>query len=319
MTTAPIDNNNNFVWEAAAAHSAVTLELAQKESAEQLHGMQEVYDEMRTRPLIVKAYAMDDPKAPQEDKDDDINAVLASRSNIKTVHFVRHGQGFHNLMADLARAQGREWVQFSKSPENPYTMPELLDAPLTEKGRQQAIALQPRVAALKNPPELIVCSPLCRALQTGIIVFANSAMENNNKAPNRLLAHEMVREQTGIHVCDKRRAVSRQKLEFPLVDFSLLDSSVCGSGDDDPIFRDHVRESKQELGERIYNFMEWLSRREEKHISVNTHSGWLLTLFNGILQCEDSSLKAWFQTGEMRSVKLLFVHSLEASCSAVKR
>lgn len=79
-----------------AAHSEATLALAKKESAEHMHGMQELYEDMRKRPLIVKAYALDDSNAP---------------ANAMTVHFVRHGQGFHNLMADIASSQGRAWVQ----------------------------------------------------------------------------------------------------------------------------------------------------------------------------------------------------------------
>ena len=82
-----------------AAHSEATLALAKKESAEHMHGMQELYDEMRKRPLIVKAYALDDPTAPADST---------------VVHFVRHGQGFHNLMADIASSEGREWVQVNQ-------------------------------------------------------------------------------------------------------------------------------------------------------------------------------------------------------------
>lgn len=81
---------------ASASHSEATLALAKKESAEHLHGMKGLYDDMRKRPLIVKAYALDDANAP---------------ADAKIVHFVRHGQGFHNLMADIASSQGREWVQ----------------------------------------------------------------------------------------------------------------------------------------------------------------------------------------------------------------
>ena len=84
--------------ESGTAHSEATLALAKKESAEHMHGMQELYDDMRKRPLIVKAYALDDPKAPDD---------------AMVVHFVRHGQGFHNLMADIASSEGREWVQVS--------------------------------------------------------------------------------------------------------------------------------------------------------------------------------------------------------------
>lgn len=83
--------------EAAAAHSEATLALAKKESAEHMQGMTEVYEKMRNRQLIIRAYALDDPNAPSSD-------------NVKVVHFVRHGQGFHNLIADMASAEGQTWV-----------------------------------------------------------------------------------------------------------------------------------------------------------------------------------------------------------------
>jgi hypothetical protein len=65
-----------------------------------MEGMDEAAAQMSQCPLIVKAYALDDPSAPTGD-------------NVKTVHFVRHGQGFHNLMADLAKKAGQTWVQVS--------------------------------------------------------------------------------------------------------------------------------------------------------------------------------------------------------------
>lgn len=81
-----------------AAHSDVTLTLAKKESAEHMHGMETLRYIMKDRALTIKAYALNDPNAPFGD-------------NVKTVHFVRHGQGFHNFMADLAQEEGRQWVQ----------------------------------------------------------------------------------------------------------------------------------------------------------------------------------------------------------------
>jgi len=199
-------------------------------------------------------------------------------------------------MADTYSAEGKTWKQFTNTPDNPYVMQEILDAPLTHKGRGQAIKLQPRVCAFENQPELVVLSPNCRALQTGILAFQSLI----GHVP--FLAHEMCREENGVHWCDKRRPASNQMMEFPQIDFSLLES------EEDPLFRDDRRESKVELGERIYKFLEWLSQRPEQHVAVSSHSGWLLCLFNGV--CDSSSdpkLKEWFQTGEMRSVKLEFV------------
>jgi broad specificity phosphatase PhoE len=273
---------------ASAAHSEVTLELAKKESAEHMHGMKQAYDELGKRPLLVKAYALDDPKAP--------SPSLSNGIRTKTVHFVRHGQGFHNLMADLAHAQGKEWEQFKDTPENPYLIPEILDAPLTEKGRQQAYVLQAKINGMElgQKPQLVVFSPNCRALQTGVIVFESLV----GKVP--FVAHEMAREESGIHVCDKRRPVSRQRTEFPQVNFGLLEAA------DDPLFQDDVRETRQQVADRVYQFFEWLATQDEQIVAVSSHSGWLLTVFNAMLRC-DESLRGWFQTGEMRSVQLEFL------------
>eukprot|EP00560_Eucampia_antarctica_P007561 CAMPEP_0197828532 /NCGR_PEP_ID=MMETSP1437-20131217/5074_1 /TAXON_ID=49252 ORGANISM="Eucampia antarctica, Strain CCMP1452" /NCGR_SAMPLE_ID=MMETSP1437 /ASSEMBLY_ACC=CAM_ASM_001096 /LENGTH=236 /DNA_ID=CAMNT_0043429767 /DNA_START=299 /DNA_END=1006 /DNA_ORIENTATION=+ len=235
--------------DASIAHDEVTLNLAKKESAEHLHGLAEVYAAMRKRPLRVKAYAVDD------DSIDD-------GENVKVVHFVRHGQGFHNLMADLAHATGREWTQFTIAPENPYIMPEILDSPLTQKGREQARALQPCLDEMETLPQMVVLSPNCRALQTGIIAYQPLL----NKVP--FIAHEMAREEMGVHVCDQRRPKSQQVSEFPMVDFSLIET------EEDELFSPTERESKMSVGERIYTFMEWLSQRPEKHVGVVSHSGW---------------------------------------------
>jgi broad specificity phosphatase PhoE len=265
-------------------HDVITLALARKESAQHSHGMAELSEVMQQKSLKIKAF-------PHSDE----CLSTISDPNVKIVHFLRHGQGFHNLMADLAAASGKEWEQFKKHPNNPYTMPEILDAPLTQKGRQQAQSLQSRTQSFTAQPELIVLSPQCRALQTGLIAFEHLL----DKEGIPFVAHEMVREETGVHVCDKRRPTSHQKREFPMVDFSLIES------EEDKIFLDDRRENKMEIGERIFKFMVWLNSRHEKHIAVASHSGWLMTVFNGVVECDDT-LKVWFQTGELRSVKLVF-------------
>lgn len=309
MTVAPPATDDALKADAATAagtiHSDVTLALAKKESAEHMVGMKELFEMMRHKRLRVKAYAMDDPEAPSP----------ASNANVKVSHFVRHGQGFHNLMADMVTSHGRTWKQFEKSPNNPYTMPELLDSPLTDKGRKQAYLLQPRVQSIMQskgnehkaqPIQLVISSPNCRALQTAAIVFEQLVPDESIP----FLSHEMVREETGVHICDKRRPTARQQAEFPRFDFSLLLTDAQTDGD--PIYNEHARETKQQVGERIYQFMEWLHKRPEQHIAVASHSGWLLTLFNGICECNDThtaslSLQDWFQTGEMRSVVLEFL------------
>lgn len=283
-------------------HSEAAIANSKDDYKIHMEGMDEVAATMKARPLIVKAYTMDDPDAPSID-DSNKNGSI-----VKHVHFVRHGQGFHNLMADLAKQEGRVWENCTNTPENPYVMPEITDSPLTAKGRQQAALIQPLVAAMTEAekPQLVVLSPNCRALQTGIIAFRELiGGDNDNTKSVPFLAHEMVREETGVHVCDKRRPTSEQASEFPMVDFSLLEH------EEDVYFQNDRRETKTELCERIYKFLEWLETREETVVGVTSHSAWLLAIFNANLQTESNSygeiLRGWFQTGELRSVVLEFV------------
>ena len=88
-----------------------------------------------------------------------------------------------------------------------------------------------------------------------------------------------------------------------MVDFSLL------SDEEDTLFEKDRRETKKEVTERVYKFLEWLESREENVVGVASHSAWLLTAFNANFEVAEESLKGWFQTGEMRSVILEFVRT----------
>ncbi|KAL3922594.1 MAG: hypothetical protein SGARI_006415 [Bacillariaceae sp.] len=62
----------------SAAHSDVTLALAKKEQGEHLAEIlsPEIIEAMEAKPLMVKAYALNDPVAPSIDN-----------SNVKIAHF----------------------------------------------------------------------------------------------------------------------------------------------------------------------------------------------------------------------------------------
>jgi broad specificity phosphatase PhoE len=271
----------------------VTLQLAKHECAEHMQGMNEVFEVMRERLLNIKAYPLQSPTLSEESK------------SKKVVHFIRHGQGFHNLMADAAKKNNVSWNNFVSSPNNPYMMPELLDCPLTDLGRQQAALLRDNQVKQfvdnMTVPELIVVSPCCRTLQTASIALQNFIKPTTDTVESvPIVAHELLREETGIHICDKRRSKTQISYEFPSIDFTLLDN------EDDPLFQNDKRETKLEVAERIYSFMLWLAKRPERKIVIVSHSGWLLTAFNAIFECSDPSIQEWFQTGELRSVQLDF-------------
>jgi len=264
----------------STAHSATTIALAAQEQKEHMtQAMQQLHADLTSRDIIVSAHST--PPAHS-------TTALCT----KTVHFIRHGQGFHNLLADMARESNVTWTQFEDSPSNPYTKPEVTDAPLTYKGRLQATSLQATTAAL--PLDLVVVSPHTRATQTGLI-----ACQHLVTSSTPFICVEDTREESGAHHCDKRRPLSELKLDFPQVDYLLI------TAEDDPLWTE-VRETKAEIGERIYGFLEWLRERKEENVAVATHSGWLMTLFNGAVVCEEEQLKTWFGTGEMRSVTLVW-------------
>jgi broad specificity phosphatase PhoE len=232
-------------------------------------------------------------------------------SDTKVVHWIRHGQGFHNSTADLVRALG---VQFSTSVDaglpgsagtfeqaagvqNPYMLDWMADPPLTQLGRDQAASLQLTARTLN--PELVVVSPLSRAVKTALIGFDHLVDGAATKVP--FVANELVRETNGKHTCDRRRETSEAARDFPMVDFSALDSK------EDPTWTEQ-RETSAAISCRGYSFLtEWLRQRPEKEIVVATHSAFLLTVFNSVLDCSDcSELTSWFETGEMRSTTLTF-------------
>jgi broad specificity phosphatase PhoE len=303
----------------AGDRTAASLSVAEKDYLEHMEGMSELRAKMRLRPLRVRCHKFV-PSAP--DNEQGINASRPPLPpNAKVVHLVRHGQGFHNLMADLYHDVGRTWTQFVASPDNPYTRLELTDSPLTEVGRRQAVALQPRVQRLcevRARPQLVVSSPQTRAVQTALLAFEPLLVESEGSGCTAgahgadegrvpFVAHEMLREETGVHVCDQRRPASRLCRDFGShFDFRLLPEG-------DTMFDASRRETKEEVGTRAYQFLEWLEARPEQHVAVSSHSAWLLTLLNGVCDCvdddDDRSVTGWFQTGEMRSVEMHFVRA----------
>ena len=278
-----------------SGYSSATLSLAASESAEHLNpAMSSLYADMSTRSVIVEAVGAED----------DVEEVRGGYRAVKSkiVHFVRHGQGFHNMIADKYREAGREWEQYKSDDRNPYVAREVYDAPLTQVGREQAEELRGRSEKLVPAVEVVFTSPMCRAVQTAMIAFRHLLCADDAKGSRgRFIAVEDCREECGVHVCDGRRTVTSAKFEFPHVDFSGLET------DDDAMFEGmEGREDKAALGERIRSFLGYLSRRPEGTVAVATHSGWLMTLFNGVLVCRGEGMKEWFMTGEMRTVKLVW-------------
>ncbi|GAB4852474.1 hypothetical protein Ancab_016688 [Ancistrocladus abbreviatus] len=226
----------------------------------------------------------------------------------KTLHLVRHAQGFHNVAGE-------------KDPQA-YLSYDLLDASLTPLGWEQVDNLRKHVHAtgLSKRIELVITSPLTRTMQTAAGVFGGDGytdaidvaplMVANTGNSNRpaisslnclpFLAVELCREHLGVHPCDKRRSISEYKSIFPAIDFSLI------KNDEDVLWKEDVRETNEEVAARGMKFMKWLWTRKEKEIAVVSHSGFLFHTLNqfgnDLHPSVKSEISTHFANCELRSM-----------------
>ena len=273
---------------------------------------------LKKRPIIINAERWDDNDDIENDdsinsytNDDDDTKLISS----KVIHFQRHGQGYHNLLYRVLIDSGMKPDVDSTDPIiNPLLRKELVDSPLTEYGKDQC-AYQKPIASQLNP-ELVVVSPLLRAIQTAEITFEDFSnhpyhnLNNNNRNNNKeipWIAHEGCREELGLLVCNKRRPLSHIQKDYPHIDYSLM------TGEDDALFDPNKRETNESKSDRIYDFLvDFIARRPEKEIAVVGHSAWLFHMCNAIVDCNhDDMLQSWFLTSEVRSMKLTFLQRKE--------
>lgn len=124
--------------------------------------------------------------------------------------------------------------------------PHLVDPALTGKGVEQARALQDAASAMQPAPELIVVSPMRRAVDTALLAFAHVfddptasyavPLERVDLRPAvSIVGHELCREsyarseKTPVHtpqpqgnICDKRRPLEQIAADYPYIDWALV-------------------------------------------------------------------------------------------------
>ena len=220
-----------------------------------------------------------------------------TNTNTKIIHFQRHSQGYHNLICDIWREKGLP-IDFDShdSNLNPVIRPEFLDPPLTETGRQQGIARRNQCASLS--PQLVIVSPLLRCIQTAKLSFRDHGTDKI-----KWVSHEGCREELGLLSGNKRRPLSDIQHDYPDIDFTSIEH------DEDVLWDNYGdrRETLLEKSERIYGFLgEFVRNRPEQEIAIVSHSAYLFTLMNAVMDIEDEELRSWFLTSEVRSMKVTF-------------
>jgi broad specificity phosphatase PhoE len=207
----------------------------------------------------------------------------------KHLHFVRHAHGKHNEVGEVDYEQ--------------YQREDLIDAELTDKGIEQCQELN-KINEKYLKSQLVVVSPMRRTLQTATKSFPDLI----EKVP--WIALECLREQTGLHPCDKRFPISFYQENYPYVDYSFIES------DEDPLYPlyEDRREPHEDMDQRAKQFLNWIQTRPETEIVVVSHSAFLRGLFQRVLFPSDPFTR--FENCETRSFAMYFPNSEEENLSS---
>lgn len=205
-----------------------------------------------------------------------------SYSQVKTVHYLRHAQGAHNVNKEYRSSRN-------------------IDARLTEVGLEQCRALAEQIrtapdgsplSALLQHAQLCVTSPLTRCIQTTLcslepLLFDGEQGATDPEVKVPVVAHESIRETVNYN-CDRRRHIDEIVRDFPRVDLSQIQPQHdalweqylerLGCAESYP----HHRESAEihKVADRGRAFLRWLSQRPEDHIVVCSHAAFSRCLWN---------------------------------------
>ncbi|MDJ1158010.1 histidine phosphatase family protein [Chelatococcus sp. SYSU_G07232] len=162
----------------------------------------------------------------------------------KIIHCIRHGQSTFNALFEVTQAD-----------------PLHFDAPLSALGHEQVRTTAPAVADTHY--ELVVTSPLTRALQTTLGLFGGHPQ-------NPPILVEALHREHLANSCDVGRPPSVLARDFPELTFGHLDE-VWWHNDGAPDERGIHVEPIAVVEERAHAFRAWLAARPERSIAVVGH------------------------------------------------
>ncbi len=160
---------------------------------------------------------------------------------MKSILLIRHGQSTFN-------------AHYEKTGEDPGHF----DARLTPLGQQQAEEAGRLLA--DEPVDLVITSPLTRAIQTGQAIFAQRAI------PFHITCRHRERLESS---CDVGRPPHELKADFPHLDFDHLGPIWWHDVPDTP--GPFANEPVTLFETRVKAFREWLRDHESQRIAVVGH------------------------------------------------
>ena len=176
-----------------------------------------------------------------------------------------------------------------------YESEALLDAPLTDLGKQQAAALVSSAANIK--PDLVMVSSQTRTLQTAHIMF-----RDQKPPPGGLLVTDGMREgmNWGRHPCNRRRRTAEIKRHFEVEEDGAAGFDWAAvTSEEDTVWV--PLETDQDLAGRVKQWLEVLDGRTESNVVVVAHCCFFWSLLNDVVVCDEGCNVDWFEPGELRT------------------
>ena len=211
-------------------------------------------------------------------------AELRKTHTVKVLTLMRHAEAESNV---AERAVGHErWYQELSRLDTYF------DPPLTTLGISQAQQLSVTLGGAMTAglrPDLVLVSPLLRALQTAQLAY-NATSTASIRRRSLIVAREDLRAVLGVQTCNRRRPTDILKDWFPGADFEsymVPDVPMASAGGvsssessapsilGDPLWKADTRETDKELEARAERFLQWVWRQPESSLAVVTHHGML--------------------------------------------
>jgi broad specificity phosphatase PhoE len=173
------------------------------------------------------------------------------------IYLIRHGQSTFNALYELDRVD-----------------PMHFDARLSPLGIEQVASAREAASALRV--DLVVVSPLTRAIETALGLFDN--------AQTPIVVTDLIRER--LHCsCDVGRSPKELGAEFPKLSFDHLDDPWWLHGEEDRL--EIAIESDDLFARRVSDFSRWISARPEASAAVVGHGEFFRRLAGRFLaNCE---------------------------------
>jgi broad specificity phosphatase PhoE len=188
------------------------------------------------------------------------------------IYAIRHAQSTYNKWA--FKRIYTPWLWTTSDPM-------IQDAPLSEKGLIQARKLHHSIRELREKVQLIICSPLTRAIHTMQIAFPD--------ANCHIIISPLVRER-GDKLCDMGTPLPLLQEKYPQYEFLHFNSDIWWSCQPEPP-HDFIKETRESLQARQRELIEFLKTRAEEVVVIVSHGQFIKTLAGKRMQIGNCGIK----------------------------